>query len=374
MINNFLTIILIILIISPSLSAYQSLKKYNGFDKLNDNICGYEYSSVTYVKMCDEGKYCKKIDDLYMCVDREKEIKKKYLDETCTKNDGLFDECDNNLSCNTNNKCARISDCSSSSTIYKTDNGNYQCKPNDMPAGLYYYAEYDNSYNPTKEIPSGNINGISKDYGKVGGKITFIHDNSNHYYVTKKENAYIGTVKNGEFVEDSSACESGYALLFYPDGGLTDPSSSSPNVQYYKCVSVNSIDIYKNGDCAINYDDDKIYYFTSSSSNPPSECDEYLMTRLEIFKKYIGKFTSEKQESCSSNKENYNEPDTCNDDELRKWYYFLKKPEHYILYYEKNDKPNDVVNFLIQQDNKLYQFSNFISIRYLLLLLILTLI
>ena len=130
MIKNFLTITLIILIISPSLSAYQSLKKYNGFDKLNDNICGYYYSSVTYVKMCDEGKYCKQVDDLYMCVDREKEIKKKYLDETCTKNDALFSECDNNLYCNTNNKCARSSDCPSGSTIYKTDSGNYECKPN----------------------------------------------------------------------------------------------------------------------------------------------------------------------------------------------------------------------------------------------------
>lgn len=358
MIKYFLALILLI---SPSLSAFQSLKKYNGFDKLTDNICSYYYSSVSYVKMCDEGKYCKAVDsndNIYMCVDREKEIKKKYLDEACTQS-ALFNECGNNLYCNTNNKCVRATSCASTETIYKTSSGNYECKPNDMPSGLYFYAEYDNSYNPTKYITTSGY-----DYGKVGGIISFIHDNSNVYKITKIENAYIGTVKNGEFVDNSLACESGFALNFYPDGGLKDPSSSNSNSPVKKCVTVNSIDVDENGNCAINYDDDKIYYLQSSSNL----CDELLMTKLKLFKKYIEKFTPEKQESCSSNKDNYNERWTCNDDEIRKWYYFYKNPEHYILYYEKNDKPNDVVNFLIQQDNKLYQTSGFISIRYLLLL------
>ena len=44
------------------------------------------------------------------------------------------------------------------------------------------------------------------------------------------------------------------------------------------------------------------------------------------------------------------------------------------VYYEKKDKPNDVANFLIQQEYKLYQSSSFISIRYFLLLLTLFLI
>ena len=50
MIKYFLTLILII---SPSLSFYKPLKKFNGFDKLSDNICGYLYDYVMYVKMCD---------------------------------------------------------------------------------------------------------------------------------------------------------------------------------------------------------------------------------------------------------------------------------------------------------------------------------
>jgi len=357
MITYFLALFLII---SPSLSAYQSLKKYNGFDKLNNNICAYYYSSVNYVKMCDEGKYCKALDSndfIYMCVDREKEIRKKYLDEACTQST-FFNECDNNLFCNTNNKCTRLTSCPSATTIYKTNTGDYECKPNDMPSGLYLYNEYNNNYGISKQITTSGY-----DYGKIGGIISFIHDNSNKYYITKIENAYIGSVKNGEFVDNNLACESGFALDFYPDGGLKDPSSSNSNSQFHKCVTVNSIDVYDNGACAINYDDDKIYYSSSSSL-----CDEFLITKLKLFKKYIEKFTPEKQESCLSNKDNYNEQRTCNDDEIRKWYYFYKNPEHYMLYYEEKDKPNDVVNFLIQQNYKLYQSSGFISIRFLFLL------
>ena len=367
MIKYFLTLFLII---SPSLSGYQSLKKYNGFDKLNDNICGYVYSSISYVKMCDEGKYCKLVDDnddLYMCTDREKEIKKKYLDEECSQS-SLFNECDNNLLCNTNNKCARSSSCTGQTTIYKTEDGDYDCKPNDMPSGLCYYHELNNDYTTKKEIPQ-----ISSDYGKVGGTISFIKDNSNQYYKTKIENAYIGTVENGVFVDNELACKSGFALDFYPDGGLKDPASTpNTNNRFHKCVTVNSIDVYdeSSGNCAINYDDDKIYYLTGSSSL----CDKLLMTKLKLFKKYIEKFTPEKQESCASNKDNYNEPRTCNDDEIRKWYYFYNHPEHYILYYEEEDEPNDVTNFLIQQEYKLYQSSDVISIRYLFLLFILFLI
>ena len=361
MIKYFLTLILII---SPSLSFYKPLTKFNGFDKLTDNICGYPYSDGIYVKMCDEGKYCKEIDyNMFMCVDIEKEIKKKTLDEKCTQSD-LFNDCDDGLYCDTNNKCTSIITCTGQTTIYKTSSGRYGCKPNDMPSGLYFYKEYDNDYG-IKDSKSTTI-----DYGKVGGIITFIRDNSNQYYETKKENAFIGSVKDGEFVADELACQSGSALEFYPDGGLKDPSTSGVNNKYLKCVTVNSIDVYDNGNCALNYDNDQIYYLPSSSNL----CNEFLMTKLKLFKKYIEKFTPEKQESCASNKDNYNEPKTCNDDEIRKWYYFYNNEEDYILYYEKKDKPNDVANFLIQQEYKLYQSSSFISIRYFLLLLTLFLI
>ena len=43
-------------------------------------------------------------------------------------------------------------------------------------------------------------------------------------------------------------------------------------------------------------------------------------------------------------------------------------PEHFMLYYEKNDKVNDVVNYLIQNTYKEFQFSVFLNFKYLFLL------
>ena len=50
-------------------------------------------------------------------------------------------------------------------------------------------------------------------------------------------------MKDREFVVNELTCQSGFALTFYPDGGLKDPSSSGNNGQYSKYVSVNSIDV-----------------------------------------------------------------------------------------------------------------------------------
>ena len=75
MINYFF---LLLLLIYPTFSEYQPLKKYNGFDKLNDNICKYKYSDVNYVKMCKDGQHCESVTgDLSICLDARNQIKKK---------------------------------------------------------------------------------------------------------------------------------------------------------------------------------------------------------------------------------------------------------------------------------------------------------
>ena len=77
------------------------------------------------------------------------------------------------------------------------------------------------------------------------------------------EKSYIGSVKDGEFVFDEKACESGYALYFYGDGNLNDPSSdssSSNNYMLKKCVTPKKID---ESSCIITYEDDGkdlVYY------------------------------------------------------------------------------------------------------------------
>lgn len=61
------------------------------------------------------------------------------------------------------------------------------------------------------------------------------------------------------FVKDYKVCKSGFALHFYPDKSLNDPSTdtSNPNRMYLKCVTLKSYDsiyIYN-----IYGDEDKIY-------------------------------------------------------------------------------------------------------------------
>ena len=322
------------------------------FISINDKICRYEYSSINYVKMCKEGQYCKSISHgLSMCVDIPKQIRKKVLGDACS----LDEECEQNLICD--NKCTYPS-CSNTEKIFKKQNGDYDCKDNDMQDGVYFYQKFDNNFRRT-DYKSNPI-----DYGKVGGIISYIKDNTNQYYITQKEGAFIGTVKEGEFVDNPLACQSGYALPFYFDGTLIDPNTAHGNTPHSKCVVVNEIGFDQEGNCHVNYDDNKIYYFPSGSSG----CDETLMTKLKLFKKYTEIFTKEKQESCAANKENYNELETCNDDEIRKWKYFYDHPEHYILYYEKEDEVNDVVNYLIQTEYNEYQSSDFLKLKNLFLL------
>ena len=133
--------------------------------------------------MCDKGKYCKEIDNnnLYMCVEIEKDIK-KFLPEKCTQTD-LFNECDNNFPCDTNNKSTPTTACTDPKTIYKTSSGDYECKDNDFPSGLYFYKKYDNNVQ-AKGSPKTTPR---YDNRIIGGIITFIHDNYNEYNITKIE-------------------------------------------------------------------------------------------------------------------------------------------------------------------------------------------
>jgi hypothetical protein len=245
--------------------------------------------------------------------------------------------------------------------------------------------------------------GYEPDYFKVCGEITFDSgslggNNGLKYFPVKIESAYIGTVEDGKYVQDALACKSGYALPFYPGTSLKDPSSlsSNKNQMFLRCVSVKGIDRVDsnnndNHNCIIKYDDDKIYNIDQLNDNPiiipdPNDpesgvrllysgsmsqfCDEDLMTKLEIFSKYINVFNKEKQEQCAK-KENYNEPYTCNDNELRKWYYYYNNPSHYKLYYDEDG--NDVANYLIQKTFPLYESSKFISVKFLIGLLFLLL-
>jgi hypothetical protein len=375
-------ILLLIYLISTCACGYLPLKKGNGFD---DNVCAYEYSSVYYVKTCkDKGKYCKYIGETTaFCENTPTQITLKTIDESCTTKY----ECDKGLNCF--GKCTLSASASISNNCYtgeephKTVNG-WDCKKTAIADYCYYR---DNNNYP------GGIT-YQPDYFKVCGEISFetstlASNQGTKYDILTVKSAYIGTVADGKFVLDAKACKSGFALPFYPDSSGNDPSSDrfNSNEMFLKCVNINEIDYKGSNQCIIKYDTDKLYdisKFSYSKMNRDSIflsghslnnyddefCDENLMTKLDMFSKYIGIFTEEKQKNCET-KENYNEPATCNDNELRKWLYYYNHPEHYILYYKEDG--NDVANFLIQQEYPLYESSRFLYIKYITSLLFLLL-
>ena len=106
---------------------------------------------------------------------------------------------------------------------------------------------------------------------------------------------------------------------------------------FKKCVTVNLIHWTNSNKCRITYDDGKIYnvdqltldnqeeftFSDYSSISRSNLCQEHLMTKLEMFKRYKVRL-KEKLDNCTF-KDNYNEVDdtTCNDDILRKWYHYI---------------------------------------------------
>ena len=287
-------ILFFISLISISLCAYLPLKKHNGFD---DNVCGYKFSSVYYVKTCkDEGKYCKYIDDdLSLCEDIPKPITLKTLGDDC--NTKL--ECEKGLYCY-GGKCTISNSalgCAANYEPHKTKSG-WECK---LKASIDYCTYKD-------DVTITGLTQYSTDYFKVCGEINFKSvplgtGLGTGYDVMSIKYNYIGTVADDKFVYDAKACKSGFALPFYPDGGVTDPSTSNVNKMFLKCVNINEIDYKGSNDCTFKYDTDKIYYsnrlnygniFSIMDLDPNIQeqrindlCDEYLMTRLEIFSKYI---------------------------------------------------------------------------------------
>ena len=362
--------------------------------KLGEHICRYtefleDHNSKTYVKPCEEGKYCKEPnieiaglnnEKYYVCKNFTNQFQIKVLNEDCTSD---F-ECDNGLTCNSN-KCTL--DCIDTRKPYKTYQGSWSCKDKDLTNENYYYYCY-NYANANSDTCSTSYSG-SPDYLKIRGIINFEEyypiagdtSKGKKYRIKSRESSYQGSVEDGTFVANSDACKSGFALYFYPDKSLKDPytDSSFPSTMYLMCVTLKSYDsnngifIYN-----INGGEDKIY--NSNKINPilgitlPTLDPNYYLVKLELFKKYVEAFNSNIEE-CQKT-ENYNNPYTCNVDEVTKWFYFYSNSyyDKYLFYYADEEKYRDVIRHLIQLDYPYYQSSQFFNIKYFISLLFLLLI
>ena len=366
--------------------------------KLGEHICRYteyleDHKSKTYVKPCEEGKYCVQSniemvgsissENYHVCKNFTNQYQIKVNDESCASD---F-ECDSGLTCKSN-KCTN-EDCNTNQKPYKTYTGAWSCKNNDLPNQNFYYYCYDFGSTTSGSCPSSSRFSDDPDYLKLKGIInleeyTPPEDKGKVYRIKSKESSYIGSVEDGTFVTDYTTCKSGYALYFYPDKSLNDPytGTSSPNLMYLMCVTLKSYDsskkvyIYN-----INGDEDKIYNANKIDSTlgitSPTLDANYLI-KLELFKKYAEAFNNNLEE-CEKT-ENYNNPTTCNVDEVTKWYYFYdynnvnNRLDYYLFYYADEEKYRDVIRHLIQKAYPFYQSSQFLNIKYLISLLFLLLI
>lgn len=389
------TIFIFICLISALFcSTYLPYKKDKDFDI--EGLCEYSKNSIYYVKPCEEGKYCKGMgNDLSICSDVPNITTLQTQGETC-KNDF---ECEYGLYCR-NSKCSISNDCNNNESPYLTTyNGRpyWICKQTKYLDYCYYRDLTLQSNGEFAESPSLPSLDYSYNPFKVCGKMEIkkrtVTNFGDIYAIQSIESTYIGTLKDGEWVYDERACESGFALYFYGDGTLVDPAPNytgdDEHSMFKKCVTPKSFEKTSSSDCVVTYGDNdekynvnqkdirnrktilnRNYRFSYESlSSIELSCSDYLLKELEMFKKYTAVFTEEKQKECEKNKY-YDEPQTCRDNELRKLYYYYKNPEFYELYYDEDGKNNDVINYFIQSSYKSYQSSGFLSFKYFISILL----
>ncbi len=369
--------------------------------KLGEHICRYterleNHDTKTYVKPCKEGKYCSSTSsgistsgtsgssfNYYICKNITNRFPIKVYNEEC---ESKFD-CDTGLDCD-NRRCTKS--CSDSSwKPYKTNDNpsSWDCKsPDSSKESLNYFCNEFVSDN-SATCKTGEKYEITPDYLKVKGILNIKGyypyaretDKGQLYRTISIESSYKGTVDDGTFVMDYKACKSAFALFFYPDGTLKDPYTGSygSNDMYLMCVTLidydsdnNRVKYSINGNGEKIYNKDQISSTYTGSTSPTF--DATIVYKTELYKKYLEAFNKNLEE-CQKT-ENYNAPNTCNVDEIAKWYYFYNHPNDYLFYYNEEEKYEDVIKYLIQKTYPFYQSSKFLNLKYLISLLFLLLI
>ena len=236
---------------------------------------------------------------------------------------------------------------------------------------------------------------------KICGKLTLANDpNDNQkgiYYIQKKEYVYKGEVEDGEFVTQANLCKSNFALYFFKDGKTEDPRDSNAitlnNKMYLMCVTPISINNINSGKCTINYKINEngeilsysVYKLSNFGSNLPSggisvvsdyctsttmSASDRLFIKLksEKYREFYTKITEEERKTCGD-LENANKY-TCENNELIKLWYFYKYPADYLNYIDRK-KIGNVLHYNIQSRYPCYSLSQFLSIKFIYLLILL---
>ena len=390
----FKYILILLLLFSPSISRTYAPMSARTFELDVEDICSYQNtgSDFEYVEPCEKDYACEPITLFTGYVSGNNNV------GICRKNSQVETPfgapCESTSDCNSDysdliceNKICVIDENKDAISI-----GNIYVCPNNK---LFPFFDTPNNKYICKKIEGNEaIKSLCKsktgtniedqafpDYMRVCGEIELDAQNNNDY--KKAIINSIGSVSDGKFVENVLACKSGFALNFYSDGKTT--SSTTGTASYLKCVQFNGIEYRNTGSCKIKYIlDKKNYYYDVDhvdnvlidNTSPITFCNgfKFIEAKLELFNQYVNKL-NELGTQCA-NINNYDEPYTCKNDELRKLYYFYNKIEDYLLY--KNE--DEITEFILQQVYPTYgvkfsktEASNYLSNKFTFLLILLLL-
>lgn len=371
--------VILISLFSYSFLIYLPLSKLE-IDLNTDDMCFF-YDEITdnkkyYIKACDKGFICQVEQDDYdigICLEYKPSLKK--YNEKCSKSS----ECISPFKCIDNYCLVEENDSPYSIGIYSfCSNNTIAIKYEDVINSIYQCEKKSDHQDMDDKcfVSTPKKKSTSPDYLKVCGKIEL--DNNKKQSISTSN---FGEIEDGNFVEDEKACKSGFALNFFLNGN----TQTTTNMDFAKlCVTVKGVELgASNNDCIIRYTkgseeefiykDDADMDPTLYSSNNFRDC-YHIMTKIDLFQDYLKKFEKLKNH-CDQGKY-YNEPFTCENDELRKIWYLYNNPSLYLLY--KNDE--EIIDFFIQsmyptpkskleENNK--NSSGFFNNKYFLLLLLL---
>ena len=354
-------------------------------DLNTEDICYYsETANKDYVKNCDKGYYCYYISSnsypkIGICLEYKPGLK-KYKEECSQDSECYFDlKCSDEKFCTVKDNELYTSQDKASKRQY------YYCSDETFRVNTGLKCETKNEAMKDTCFLEINKESINSDYLKVCGAFS---DN-----LDSVSTSYYGEIEDGKYVGDALACKSGFALYFYTNKDTKPSSSTDPMIQL--CVTVKGVEEKydsKNNkkNCVIRYtkgsNTEYIYNPDSNimeeellyNKNAFPDCD-VIMTKIELIQDYLAKFDKLKTH-CIEGKF-YNEPFTCENDELRKVWYYYNNPEEYLSY--KND--GEILDYLIEkayptpiykvkneaEKNEKKNSSGFLNNKYFLLFLLL---
>ena len=414
MYRNFLVFICLLLFEQTILLStnreilYLPMKKDH---KYGDDICYYRDEidekhdyAVYYVKPCEKGKYCEtEVSEQPFGFCRD--ILTNATDFPTYEGDcNSNGECLDGLNCD-NGKCKKVCDSPDENhpdfpfydNISSIECLSYGTKTTDDGKHCilreHHFQTSDPKYYYFEEF-KGKYPGLPKECGIVRYKeITEIDRNNpvitatgttyNSYtkwVLDSKEWCTIGEAEDGDFVEHSKFCKSGFTLLFYPKGDLVDPSNTRA---YYtettKEMCVTPIQIDKSNPevgAIVTYkikdgNEQKYSYYKYYHNNNIAE-DSVIKSHL--YTEFIEEFNN----SSDEDKKNcYRIPQgnvgNCQNIKLLKLYYFSGHIKEYLFYKDRKDLEK-VLHFKIQKIyHRYYELGNYLNLNYLFLLLILIL-